>query len=112
MPGKRLLDRASYDSDSEFERVVDEVCAQLDIAGKRELMFSLMRECRGCGNATSYDSTEQVMHVDKHRGVHNRQMRCRKCGHAVPIQSGTTSIGQLVTLWNNTPLTIEGAAHA
>lgn len=113
MPGKRLLDRASYDTDSAFERVVDEVCAQLGAAGKRELMFSLMRQCRGCGNETTYESTEHAVHVDKQRGVFQRQMKCKSCGHGVPIQlSECNSVGRLVTLWNNTPLTIEGAAHA
>lgn len=112
MPGKRLLDRASYDSDLEFEHVIDEVCTQLGVEGKRELMFSLMRQCRGCGIKTTYETTEQTVHMDKQRGVFQRQMKCKACGHGVPIQlRECNSVGRLVTLWNSTPLTIEGAVH-
>ncbi|QLG96672.1 hypothetical protein HZF02_32665 (plasmid) [Pseudomonas yamanorum] len=110
MPAKRLFDRASYESDSEFEHFVDEVAGALGTTGKRELMFSLMRQCRGCGNVAAYESTEHTVRVDKQRGVFQRQMECKACGHAIPIKINEChSIGRLVTLWNTTPLTIESA---
>jgi hypothetical protein len=106
MQVKRVLSRADYENDSAFERDVDQLAGALDVVGKRELMFSLMRECRGCGNDASYESTEyDVKHV---RGGFQRKMVCRACNHIVPIdRNACQSIGRIVTLWNTTPLTIE-----
>jgi hypothetical protein len=109
MQVKRVLSRANYESDSEFERDVDRVAQALGVSGKRELLFSLLRQCRGCGNDAAYDNAEYQ--VRQAGGVFQRQMVCKVCNHAVPIQRHECeSIGRIVTLWNTTPLTIE-ASH-
>ncbi|WP_426237496.1 hypothetical protein [Pseudomonas sp. TWP3-2] len=101
------MSRANYENDSAFESDVDQVAKVLGTDGKRELMFSLLRECRGCGQDPSFASTEyDVKHV---RGVFQRTMICKVCNREVPIASDECqSIGRIVTLWNTTPLTIEG----
>lgn len=110
MQGKRVLSRADYENDSAFERDVDLVANTLDVSGKRELLFSLMRECRGCGNDASYETTEYDM--KRIRGATVRAMVCKGCDRVVPISKNEChSIGRIVTLWNTTPLTIE-ARHA
>jgi len=106
MQGKRVLNRASYENDSAFERDVDQVAKALDVPGKRELLFSLMRECRGCGNDANYETTEYDL--KRISGATVRTMTCKVCDRAVPIKDNECqSIGRIVTLWNTTPLTIE-----
>ncbi|WP_146041262.1 hypothetical protein [Pseudomonas sp. MPR-ANC1] len=101
------MSRTNYESDSEFERDVDQVAKVLGAEGKRQLLFSLLRECRGCGQDPSYGSTEyDLKHV---RGTFQRAMICKVCERDVPIKRDECmSIGRIVTLWNTTPLTIEG----
>lgn len=107
MQGKRVLSRANYENDSEFERDVDQVANVLGAEAKRQLLFSLLRECRGCGQDPSYGSTEYD--VKRVRGVFQRKMICKICNRDVPIASTECmSVGRIVTLWNTTPLTIEG----
>jgi hypothetical protein len=106
MQGKRVLSRANYKNDSAFEHDVDRVAKALDASGKRELMFALMRECRGCGNDASYETTEYD--VKQIRGASVRTMVCKVCDRAVLIKADECqSIGRIVTRWNTTPLTIE-----
>lgn len=102
MQGKRSFDRADYGNDSEFEHAIDQAAKPLDIAGKRHLMFSLMRQCRGCGVDTTYGSLE----VRRSQALSRLSLACKVCARAVPIDS-LESIGRAVTLWNTTPLTIE-----
>jgi len=107
MQRKRVLSRAYYESDSEFERDVDQVAKVLGTEGKRQLLLSLLRECRGCGQAPSFDNTKYDVKVV--RGAFSRKMVCTVCQRDVPIAtSECQSIGRIVTLWNTTPLTIEG----
>lgn len=107
MQRKRVLSRANYESDSEFERDVDNVAKMFNTDGKRQLLFSLLRQCRGCGQDPSFSNTEyDVKHA---RGTFQRRMICKVCEREVPIsRDDSMSLGRIITLWNTTPLTIEG----
>jgi hypothetical protein len=107
MQRKRVLMRANYENDSEFERDVDQVAKALGTEGKRQLLFSLLRECRGCGQDPTYGTTEYG--VKNVRGTFQQTMICKVCNRDVPLaKSECKSVGRIVTLWNTTPLTIEG----
>lgn len=106
MQRKQVLSRANYESDSEFERDVDQVAKALGTESKRQLLFSLLRECRGCGQAPSFGNTEYG--VKQLREGLQRAMSCMVCNRDVPISTTECqSLGRIVTLWNTTPLTIE-----
>lgn len=108
MHGKRGLDRASYDTDIEFERAVDIAASQLGADGQLHLLHSLMRDCRACGAEIEPGKVEI-------RSTHPMRswLVCIGCGHNVQLpHNGGHSLGKLVTLWNDTPLTIEAeVAH-
>ncbi|NWA11925.1 hypothetical protein [Pseudomonas gingeri] len=104
---KNILDRASYDTDAQFERVVDACMKKLPDQEKQKLLFSLMRECRGCGHQPTYKTTAHA--ARNTRAGFQRYMHCLQCKREVPLtNSDVGSFGRLVTLWNTTPLTIEG----
>lgn len=109
MHGKRGLDRASYDTDIEFERAVDAAASPLGTDEQLRLMLSLMRECRGCGTEVVPGSVE----IQTAARTQASWLTCKSCEHRVPLPlSGQISLGRVVTLWNQTPLTIEAeVAH-
>ncbi len=109
MHGKRGLDRASYDTDIEFERAVDAAASQLDAGGQLRLMLSLMRDCRGCG-AEVVPGGVEIRTAAQHQVS---WLICKACEHRVPLlPSCQASLGRVVTVWNETPLTIEAeVAH-
>lgn len=109
---KSIFDRASYASDEQFERVVDRAIEKLDTDDKRKFMFLLMRECRGCGNTPTRETTRKAV-VKARNGGFQHLMICKLCNRDVPIgRDELSSVGRLITLWNTTPLTIEGRARA
>lgn len=106
MYGKREFDRANYEHDEDFERAIDAAAQRKSAEEKRSFLFSLLRECRGCGNQPTYETVELCRVLQTNRSV----MVCKPCQRAVEVPSrGGSSLGRVVTLWNTTPLTIEGA---
>lgn len=106
MQGKRVLSRAFYGDDSAFEVDVDQAAKLLGVDARRQLLFSLLHACRGCGQDPSYDTTEYDVKLV--RGAFQRRMVCKLCNREVPItRDECQSLGRIVTLWNTTPLTIE-----
>ncbi len=108
MYGKREFDRANYEHDEDFERAIDAAAQRKSAEEKRSFLFSLLRECRGCGNQPTYETVEIYGVRQSNRSV----MACKSCQRTVPLPfPGSSSLGRLVTLWNTTPLTIEGVAN-
>lgn len=104
MHARNIFDRREYETDADFEKVVDLATAQMPQEAKRDFVYSLMRDCRGCGTETTYQSVERV-YVRAQAQWH---VLCKCCGHSVPLtRDSETSLGRFVTLWNTTGLTIE-----
>lgn len=108
MQAIKLLNRALYKTEEAHAQAIDQL---IDKAGekfstddKRQLMFSLMRDCRGCGVVATYSNTQMTARAGAQQ---HRDMICLACKRPVPIPSSSTSIGKMVSLWNSTPLTIE-----
>lgn len=103
MEATKVLKRSLYKTEEAHARAIDQlidhVGDKFSTEDRRQLMFSLMRECRGCGVVTTHANTQMTVRQD---------MVCVCCQRAVPIPSASTSIGKMVSLWNSTPLTIEG----
>ena len=102
MHAKRGLVRTSFDTDQDFELAVDEAAREMGVDQKRGLLFSLLRECRGCGSQPLPETLKAYWVHQANRSV----LTCDQCQRGVhfPLNS---SLGRLVTLWNTTPLTIE-----
>lgn len=109
MQGRQGLDRTSFDSDQEFERAVNFAARQMGEDQKRNLLFSLLRECRGCGNPPAPETLRMYWVRQVNRSV----LVCEQCQRSVDVPvHGGKSLGHVVTLWNTTPLTIVmEAAH-
>lgn len=108
MHGKREFDRASYETDHQFERAVDTASKTMGADEKRAFLFSLFRECRGCGAQPRFETLE----VRTIRPLNRSELVCKACLRSVDVPvGGGMSLGRVVTLWNTTPLTIE-VAHA
>ncbi|WP_163003747.1 hypothetical protein [Pseudomonas viridiflava] len=109
MEATKVLKRSLYKTEEAHARAIDQLIDQVgekfSTDDRRQLMFSLMRECRGCGVATTHANTQMTARF----GGQQQDMVCVSCRRAVPIPSTSTSIGKMVSLWNSTPLTIEGA---
>lgn len=109
MHGKRGLERTSFDTDQDFELAVDHAARGMGEDQKRGLLFSLLRECRGCGSQPLPETLKAYWVRQANRSV----LVCDQCQRTVDIPArGGSSLGRVVTLWNTTPLTIEReAAH-
>lgn len=108
MEATKVLKRSLYKTEEAHARAIDQLIDQVgekfSTDDKRQLMFSLLRECRGCGVVTTYANTQMTARAG---AIQHRDMVCLSCRRAVPIPSASTSIGKMVSLWNSTPLTIE-----
>ncbi|MFJ3685558.1 hypothetical protein [Pseudomonas sp. NPDC090208] len=103
MRKKYKLDRGSYDNDADFHRAVDIAANALPTSEEKvQLMFALMRPCRGCGAEATGEQLAIKANV----------LHCTSCQHGISLAvHGGVSFGRIVTDWNDSTLTIEAAAN-
>lgn len=104
MHPRNIFDRREYDTDADFESVVDRAAAKLATEQKREFVYRLLRDCRGCGTETTYESINTIRMAQ----TGAQHVVCKSCGHSVLLtREAEFSLGRFITLWNTTGLTIE-----